>query len=136
MPSPLWRTCRHNQWRRPAAGRQDLFVPAYPRCGGTNLRLATGFGIGIETAHRYLHLREAVDALEAPGCSPRFAEIGGDRSRFAGARALKSYVGSTPITRAYGTRRFGGRRPATPRPFACCIRNGHIRARALHDPSK
>ncbi|MFJ9634738.1 IS110 family transposase [Streptomyces sp. NPDC101175] len=38
------------------------------------------------------------------------AEIGDDRTRFADARALKSYAGSAPITRASGKKRFVGRR--------------------------
>ncbi|MGW5126800.1 transposase, partial [Streptomyces sp. NPDC004069] len=38
------------------------------------------------------------------------AEIGADRTRFADARALKSYAGSAPITRASGKKRFVGRR--------------------------
>ncbi|MFI9367054.1 IS110 family transposase [Kitasatospora sp. NPDC053057] len=38
------------------------------------------------------------------------AEIGDDRTRFADARALKSYAGSAPITRASGKKRHVGRR--------------------------
>lgn len=38
------------------------------------------------------------------------AEIGDDRARFTNARALKSYAGSAPITRASGKKRFVGRR--------------------------
>lgn len=38
------------------------------------------------------------------------AEIGDDRSRFTDARALKSYAGSAPITRASGRKHFVGRR--------------------------
>lgn len=38
------------------------------------------------------------------------AELGDDRARFADARALKSYAGSAPITRASGKKRFVGRR--------------------------
>ncbi len=38
------------------------------------------------------------------------AEVGDDRSRFADARALKSYAGSAPVTRASGKKRHVGRR--------------------------
>lgn len=38
------------------------------------------------------------------------AEIGDDRRRFTDARALKSYAGSAPITRASGKKRYVGRR--------------------------
>ncbi|GHE59058.1 hypothetical protein GCM10018785_30390 [Streptomyces longispororuber] len=38
------------------------------------------------------------------------AELGDDRTRFADARALKSYAGSAPVTRASGKKRFVGRR--------------------------
>lgn len=38
------------------------------------------------------------------------AELGDDRARFPDARALKSYAGSAPITRASGKKRFVGRR--------------------------
>ncbi|MBP5934265.1 IS110 family RNA-guided transposase [Streptomyces scabiei] len=53
--------------------------------------------------------------LSFPGLGPQLAarvlaEIGDDRTRFADARALKSYAGSAPITRASGKKRFVGRR--------------------------
>jgi transposase len=53
--------------------------------------------------------------LSFPGLGPLLAarvlaEIGDDRTRFADARALKSYAGSAPITRASGKKRFVGRR--------------------------
>ncbi|WP_069736197.1 IS110 family transposase [Streptomyces sp. EN27] len=53
--------------------------------------------------------------LSFPGLGPRLgarllAEIGDDRTRFADARALKSYAGSAPITRASGKKHFVGRR--------------------------
>ena len=53
--------------------------------------------------------------LSFPGLGPQLAarvlaEIGDDRMRFADARALKSYAGSAPITRASGKKRFVGRR--------------------------
>ncbi|MDQ0401470.1 hypothetical protein J2S50_000019 [Streptomyces sp. DSM 40167] len=38
------------------------------------------------------------------------AELGDDRARFTDARALESYAGSAPITRASGKKRFVGRR--------------------------
>lgn len=37
-------------------------------------------------------------------------EIGDDRSRFATAGGLKAYAGSAPVTRAFGKRRYVGRR--------------------------
>lgn len=51
--------------------------------------------------------------LSFPGLGPQLAarvlaEIGDDRTRFADARALKSYAGSAPITRASGKKRFVG----------------------------
>ncbi|WP_328863471.1 IS110 family transposase [Streptomyces sp. NBC_00306] len=53
--------------------------------------------------------------LSFPGLGPMLgarvlAELGDDRARFADARALKSYAGSAPITRASGKKRFVGRR--------------------------
>ncbi|GGY10966.1 mini-circle putative transposase for IS117 [Streptomyces minutiscleroticus] len=53
--------------------------------------------------------------LSFPGLGPLLgarllAEIGDDRTRFADARALKSYAGSAPITRASGKKHFVGRR--------------------------
>ncbi|MFF9483091.1 IS110 family transposase [Streptomyces sp. NPDC014733] len=53
--------------------------------------------------------------LSFPGLGPLLgarvlAEIGDDRNRFADARALKSYAGSAPITRASGKKRYVGRR--------------------------
>lgn len=53
--------------------------------------------------------------LSFPGLGPLLgarvlAEIGDDRTRFTDARALKSYAGSAPITRASGKKRFVGRR--------------------------
>ncbi|MEV2248205.1 IS110 family transposase [Streptomyces sp. NPDC049970] len=53
--------------------------------------------------------------LSFPGLGPMLgarvlAELGDDRVRFADARALKSYAGSAPITRASGKKRFVGRR--------------------------
>ncbi|GAA5065397.1 hypothetical protein GCM10023336_46140 [Streptomyces similanensis] len=53
--------------------------------------------------------------LSFPGLGPQLAarvlaEIGDDRTRFADARALKSYAGSAPITRASGKKRYVGRR--------------------------
>ncbi|MFB9739389.1 IS110 family transposase, partial [Streptomyces thermocoprophilus] len=53
--------------------------------------------------------------LSFPGLGPLLgarvlAEIGDDRTRFADARALKSYAGSAPITRASGKKRYVGRR--------------------------
>jgi transposase len=53
--------------------------------------------------------------LSFPGLGPLLgarvlAEVGDDRSRFVDARALKSYAGSAPITRASGKKRFVGRR--------------------------
>jgi hypothetical protein len=52
--------------------------------------------------------------LSFPGLGPMLgarvlAELGDDRARFADARALKSYAGSAPITRASGKKRFVGR---------------------------
>jgi transposase len=38
------------------------------------------------------------------------AEVGDDRARFADARALKSYAGSAPVTRASGKKTYVGRR--------------------------
>ncbi|BDD71126.1 MULTISPECIES: IS110-like element IS117 family transposase [Streptomyces] len=62
--------------------------------------------------------REHADSeilLSFPGLGPLLgarvlAEIGDDRSRFTDARALKSYAGSAPITRASGRKHFVGRR--------------------------
>ncbi|MFE7452688.1 IS110 family RNA-guided transposase [Streptomyces griseus] len=53
--------------------------------------------------------------LSFPGLGPMlgarvFAVLGDDRARFADARALKSYAGSAPVTRASGKKRFVGRR--------------------------
>ncbi|MEW2298236.1 transposase, partial [Streptomyces sp. NPDC006743] len=53
--------------------------------------------------------------LSFPGLGPMLgarvlAELGDDRARFTDARALKSYAGSAPITRASGKKRFVGRR--------------------------
>lgn len=53
--------------------------------------------------------------LSFPGLGPMLgarvlAELGDDQARFADARALKSYAGSAPITRASGKKRFVGRR--------------------------
>nr|WP_244328841.1 transposase [Streptomyces marokkonensis] len=53
--------------------------------------------------------------LSFPGLGPLLgarvlAEIGDDRNRFSDARALKSYAGSAPITRASGKKRYVGRR--------------------------
>jgi transposase len=67
----------------------------------------------VETA-----FREHTDSeilLSFPGLGPLLgarvlAEIGDDRNRFTDARALKSYAGSAPITRASGRKHFVGRR--------------------------
>ncbi|MET8810339.1 IS110 family transposase [Streptomyces sp. NPDC004546] len=72
------------------------------------------------------NLAEAVEAafrqhadseilLSFPGLGPLLgarvlAELGDDPARFADARALKSYAGSAPITRASGKKHFVGRR--------------------------
>ncbi|MFF4178652.1 IS110 family transposase [Streptomyces sp. NPDC001750] len=64
------------------------------------------------------HFRKHPDAeiiLSFPGLGVQLgarilAEIGDDRTRFADARALKSYAGSAPITRASGKKRHVGRR--------------------------
>ncbi len=53
--------------------------------------------------------------LSFPGLEPMLgardlAKLGDDRTRFTVARALKSYAGSAPITRASGKKRFVGRR--------------------------
>lgn len=53
--------------------------------------------------------------LGFPGLGPLpgarvLAETGDDRTRFADARALKSYAGCAPLTRASGKKRFAGRR--------------------------
>lgn len=53
--------------------------------------------------------------LSFPGLGPMLgardlAKLGDDRTRFTVARALKSYAGSAPITRASGKKRFVGRR--------------------------
>ena len=51
------------RWRRLPAGRQALLALAHLRCGDTYSQLATGFGIGIATAFRYI--REAIEVLSA-----------------------------------------------------------------------
>jgi len=64
--SELLRAHRHqlgSRWRRLDAGRQALLVLAHLRNGDTYTRLATGFGVGLATVHRYV--REAVDLLAA-----------------------------------------------------------------------
>jgi hypothetical protein len=53
--------------------------------------------------------------LSFPGLGPMLGarvltELGDARTRFADARALKSYAGSAPITRTSGKKRFVGRR--------------------------
>ncbi|MEV3934241.1 transposase family protein [Streptomyces sp. NPDC049944] len=59
-----------SRWRRLTAGRQALLALAHLRCGDTYAQLATGFGIGIATAYRYI--REAVEVLA--GLAPTLAE--------------------------------------------------------------
>lgn len=60
--------------------------------------------------------------LSFPGLGPLLgarvlAEIGDDRTRFADARALKSYAGSAPIIRASGKKHFVGR---------CFVKNNRL----------
>jgi len=52
-----------SRWRRLTPGRQALLVLAHLRNGDTYQRLASGFGIGLATVHRYI--REVVDLLSA-----------------------------------------------------------------------
>ena len=64
--SELLRAHRHqlgSRWPRTDTGRQALLALAHLRNGDTYTRLATGFGVGLATVHRYV--REAVDLLAA-----------------------------------------------------------------------
>ena len=54
-------------WRKLSAREQALLVLAHLRNGDTYARLATGFGVGLATAHRYV--REAVAVLAGLGRS-------------------------------------------------------------------
>jgi transposase len=58
---------------------------------------------------------DAAIMLSFPGIGPQvgariLGEMGDDRTRFASAGGQKAYVGSAPITRASGKRRYVGRR--------------------------
>lgn len=55
----------------------------------------------------FLQLEDAEIVLSFPGLGPQLgarvlAEIGDDRARFASARGLRAYAGSSPVTRASG----------------------------------
>jgi hypothetical protein len=54
---------RGTRWRRLTADRQALLVLAHLRCGHAYAQLATGFGVGTTTVHRYV--AEAVEILAA-----------------------------------------------------------------------
>ncbi|MFG3245034.1 IS5 family transposase [Streptomyces sp. NPDC048187] len=54
---------RGTRWRRLTCGRQALLTLAHLRCGHTYAQLATGFGVSVATAYRYI--AEAVQALAA-----------------------------------------------------------------------
>ena len=73
----------------------------------------------------------------APGSSPEF---GDDPNRFADAKARKNYAGTSPITRASGTRRIVLARYARNRrlgdavhQWAFCALKGSPGARAYYD---
>lgn len=51
------------RWRRLTCGRQALMSLAHLRSGHTFAQLASGFGIGVATAHRYV--TEALEVLAA-----------------------------------------------------------------------
>jgi hypothetical protein len=57
------RTIIGSRWRRLSPGRQALLVLAHLRKGETYTALASGFGIGTTTVHRYV--RDGLDVLAA-----------------------------------------------------------------------
>lgn len=72
-----------SRWRRLSSNRQALLVLAHLRNGDTYQRLATGSGIGVATAYRYI--RETTDLLAAQAPSL-------DRAVTRLARSFSSYA--------------------------------------------
>lgn len=95
------------RWRRLSPGRQALLAPARLRNGHPYAQLATGFGIGATTAHRYI--AEAVELLAA--LAPTFAEA----ARTAPTKAFVLLDGTLlPIDRGHLPAEGGGHRCGPP----------------------
>lgn len=80
---------------------------------GATCQAAVDLATVTEAAFRQQADSESL--LSFPGLGPQLtarvlAAIGEERTRFADGRALKSYAGSAPITRASRKKRFVGRR--------------------------
>jgi DDE superfamily endonuclease/Helix-turn-helix of DDE superfamily endonuclease len=69
------RTRLGSRWRRLPPGRQALLVLAHLRNGDTFTRLATGFGIGVATAWRYVHEALTLLAAQAPDLATAMKRI-------------------------------------------------------------
>ena len=72
-----------SRWPRLSSSRQALLVLAHLRNGDTYQRLATGFGIGLATAYRYI--RETTDLLaaRAPSLDRAVTRLAGSFSNYA-----------------------------------------------------
>lgn len=77
------RTSIGSRWRRLPGNRQALLVLAHLRNGDAYQRLATGFGVGLATAYRYI--RETVDLLAAgaPSLTQAVTGLAGSFSNYA-----------------------------------------------------
>ncbi|MGZ3146567.1 transposase [Lentzea chajnantorensis] len=77
------RTSIGSRWRRLPSNRQALLVLAHLRNGDTYQRLASGFGIGLATAYRYI--RETTDLLaaNAPALGPAVIALARSFSNYA-----------------------------------------------------
>jgi transposase len=102
--------------------------------------------LGEVVAHHFGRHRDAKTYTSQPGLSVILAarvvlaEYGDDRTRFTDAKARKNYAGTSPITRASGTRRVvlaryarNGRLGDAVQQWAFCSLKGSPGARAYYD---
>ncbi len=102
--------------RPPPPGRRGRLRPATAGPAQAAGRHLPGRGRPCQVTSAAFHQHSGSEVLLSfPGLGPQLAarvlaEIGDDRTRCTDGRALRSYAGSAPITRASGKKRFVGRR--------------------------
>jgi transposase len=102
-------------WRAPALRQPTQVQAAFAAIVTSQVRLITTLNaeiaeLGEVVAHHFGRHRDAEIYTSQPGLgvilgARVLAEFGDDRGRFADAKARKNYAGTSPITRASGTKK-------------------------------
>jgi transposase len=102
-------------WRAPALRQPAQVQAAFAAILTSQVRLITALNaeiaeLGEVVAHHFGRHRDAEIYTSQPGLgvilgARVLAEFGDDRSRFTDAKARKNYAGTSPITRASGTKK-------------------------------